>query len=125
MISENEVGKTPYKRLLIKNGHGRCVQVTAWRENKDKLANIEQLNVVVYLKALLATYPKLPIYNHGNINLEFLMKNNSEVEIWGIYVNPKDEELLPTEIEIHEVPNYVNRHVGKKIFLFTYALIHK
>lgn len=113
MIVENEAGKTPFKRVLLKNGSGRCVQITAWRDLKDMLARIEQVNLVLYFKALLATYPKQPVYNSGNINLEFLVKRNTEVDIWGVYVNPQDQDLLPKSIRIQEIPQYIGRRIGE------------
>lgn len=87
------------------------MQVTAWRDLKPKLDDIEQDGVVVHLTSLLSTIPKNQVYNGGNETFELLIRENSEVIVYGQFEDSQNQDLTPVKVEIKNLREFINRKV--------------
>lgn len=105
--------------------------MTAWREAKTKLDVIENdgtvsheleflwivlvINLVqfqvVHLTSLLSTYPKNPEFNFGSEPIELLVRNNTEVILYGRYYDPKDIQLNPKDVALKDLAAYVDQKI--------------
>lgn len=69
------------------------------------------------MTALLSTYPKNPQYNHGTEPIELLVREATEVILYGRFFDDNDNQLNPTKVELKDVGAHVDEKIKVEGFI--------